>query len=379
MGNGNIVIDKFGGQSALGRLLNKRQSTNQHWYTNGIPAKWQGPILELAKQHNINVQPNDFMGETNQTVEDIGSVAKLPAATHWGDLEIGDKVTLPCYVLDTGERVFTLKGVMVGLIEIEGGPLADYLMVKPLRPYLPADLVPDHDSNIQSLIEFDTGTKGFAQHALGFPVERFMDLCIAYSTAAEKEQLTDRQQKIAQNAMRFLRATAKVGIIALVDEATGYQYDRPMDALQLKYKLFLEEEMRPWEATFPDDLWIEFQRLTKWKGPLHLRPKWWGKLINELIYGYLDQDILNWLKANNPKPKFGHNYHQWLSSQYGLKKLIEHIWLTIGMARACHTMEELRERMAIQYGHQKVQLSLFLPMPAIQKIDKPEEKSLIPK
>jgi hypothetical protein len=53
-----------------------------------------------------------------------------------------------------------------------------------------------------------------------------------------------------------------------------------------------------------------------------------------------------------------------LSSQYGLKKLIEHIWMTIGMAKACHTMDELRERMAIQFGRHRVQLSLFLPPPS---------------
>lgn len=360
MSSSSRIIDKFGGQSALARLLNKRQSTIRHWYVNGIPAKWQKPILDLAGQHNVSLRPEDFF-EASQPIQDSSSIPKIPQTTHWGDLLIGD-VNLPCYVLDTGERVFSLNGVMVGLMEIEGGPLADYLMVKTLREYLPSDLVPGQDRSIPALIEFDTGTTGYARRALGLPVERFMDLCIAYSTAAEKEQLTERQQKIAQNAIRFLRATAKVGIIALVDEVTGYQYDRLQDALQVKLKLFLEEEMRPWEATFPDELWVEFQRLTNWSGPLHLRPKWWGKLVNELIYGYLDQDVLNWLKTNAPKPRFGQNYHQWLSSQFGLKRLIEHLWLTIGMARTCRRIEELREKMAIQYGHQRMQLSLFVPV-----------------
>ncbi|MEW6616588.1 MAG: P63C domain-containing protein [Thermodesulfobacteriota bacterium] len=373
MSNSSRIIDKFGGQSALAKLLNKRQSTIRHWYINGIPAKWQIPLIDLAKKHGVSLQPEEFFEGTQDREKNL-IVPKIPEATHWGDLLIGD-ATLPCYVLDTGERVFALKGVMVGLIEIEGGPLADYLMVKSLRSYLPSDLIPDQDSNIPALIEFDTGTKGFAQHALGLPVERFIDLCVAYSTAAEKEQLTEKQQKIAINAARFLRATAKVGIIALVDEVTGYQYERIQDALQLKLKLFLEEEMRPWEATFPDELWIEFQRLTNWTGPLHLRPKWWGKLVNELIYGYLDEDVFNWLKVNVPKPKYGQNYHQWLSSQFGLKKLIEHIWITIGMARACHTIEELRERMAIQYGRHKVQLSLFLPVAAERNYKTPEGKT----
>ena len=130
-----------------------------------------------------------------------------------------------------------------------------------------------------------------------------MDICIAFSTALQESnsgkesdlevsrvKLTERQKEIAIKANSFLRATAKVGIIALVDEATGYQYDRPMDALQFKLKLFLQEEMRVWEKTFPDELWIQFSRLTNWHGSIHSRPKYWGKLINELVYGYLDKD-----------------------------------------------------------------------------------------
>jgi hypothetical protein len=94
-----------------------------------------------------------------------------------------------------------------------------------------------------------------------------------------------------------------------------------------------------------------------------LRPKWWGKLVNELIYDYLDSDVADWLRKNAPKPRHGQNYHQWLSSQYGLKKLIEHIWMTIGMAKACRTIDELKARMALQFGRHRVQLNLFLPPP----------------
>ena len=58
--------------------------------------------------------------------------------------------------------------------------------------------------------------------------------------------------------------------------ATGYQYVRAEDALQVQLRAFLAEELRDWEKTFPDELWQEFGRLTGWSGPLHSRPKWWG-------------------------------------------------------------------------------------------------------
>ena len=359
------VVAKFGGPAALSKLIGKGQSTVTHWLNSGmIPAKWQPVLLELAAEKSISLYPEDFIKHSDEVA--ALSVDTVPKATHWGELEIGAQ-TIPCYVLDNGQRVFSLKGIVVGLTGTEGGQLAEYLKVRSLRPYLPNDLVPSDDGIIPALIKFDTGGKFFTKHAIGFPVERFMDVCAAYSEAlhqhvlrVEGSELTPRQIDIAHRAAGFLRACAKTGIVALVDEVTGYQYDRAQDALRLKMKLFIEDEMRKWEKTFPDQLWIEFGRLTKWDGPAHLRPKYWGKLVMELVYGYLDPDVAKWLKENAPKPLRGQNYHQWLSSQYGLKRLVEHIWMLVGMAAACRTMPELRAKMAERFGRTPVQLTLYL-------------------
>ena len=89
----------------------------------------------------------------------------------------------------------------------------------------------------------------------------------------------------------------------------------------------------------------------------------------ELIYGYLDPDVAKWLKENAPKPKYGQNYHQWLSSQYGLQKLVEHIWKVIGIASTCMDITELKVRMAELYGREAVQLRLFLPPHRFDKGD----------
>ena len=367
------IIEKFGGQSALAELIGKRQSTVSHWAKTGIiPAKWRPIIINLSNQKNLGLSPADFDSEVEiESITEDFEVT-LPKSTHFGELSIGDS-KIPCYVLDSGERVFSLKGVVVALMGTEGGQLAEYIKVKALRSFLPKDLVPAENDNIPALIKFDTGGVGFTKTAIGVNVERFIDLCSAYSQALQESvrsdtfKLTDRQTEIAIRANSFLIATAKTGIIALVDEATGYQYDRASDALQFKLNLYLEDEMRKWEKTFPDQLWIEFGRLTNWKGSVHHRPKYWGKLVMELVYGYLDPDVAKWLKKNAPKPTGGANYHQWLSSQYGLKKLIEHLWQLIGMASACYSMEELRRKMAEKYGRIPVQLTLFLPPNQYQK------------
>ena len=246
--------------------------------------------------------------------------------------------------------------------------LAEYIKVKSLSDYLPNDLVPAENDQIPALIKFDTGAEGVGKFAFGLPVEKFIDLCDAYSKAAESGSLTERQQEIAVNANAFLRACAKVGIIALVDEATGYQKDRPLDELQFKLKLFLAEEMRKWEKTFPDELWVQFGRLTKWKGTIHQRPKYWGKLVMELVYEYLDADVAQWLKENAPEPIGKKSYHRWLTEQYGLKKLIEHIWKVVGVASTCETMDELRKKMRELYGKKPgFQFELKLVAPPAEK------------
>jgi hypothetical protein len=360
------VIQKFGGQSALAALLKKGQPTVNYWAKTGvIPAKWRPIIMNCAIEQGIDLSPAEFDVDVHFLNEN--NEVEIEKATHWGELLLGD-IPIPCYVLKGGERVFSLKGVVVALTGTEGGQLAEYIKVKSIREYLPAELIPDETGSIPALLNFDTGGAAFTKNAIGVPVERFMDICIAYSTALQDSnsnpdaiKLTERQKEIAIRANAFLRATAKTGIIALVDEATGYQYDRPIDALQFKLNLFLGEEMRKWEKTYPDQLWVEFGRLTNWKGSLHSRPKYWGKLVNELVYGYLDKDVYNWLKTNVPKPIHGMNYHQWLNAQYGLKKLMEHLWQLIGMASACHSMEELRRRMAEKYGRIGVQMTLYLP------------------
>jgi len=104
---------------------------------------------------------------------------------------------------------------------------------------------------------------------------------------------------------------------------------------------------------------VEFGRLTNWKGTVTQRPKYWGKLVMDLIYQYLDSDVAQWLRENAPKPRHGQNYHQWLSSQYGLKKLVEHIWKVIGIASQCHDIDELKNRMSALHG--KAPLQRMLP------------------
>lgn len=285
-----------------------------------------------------------------------------PFAKFQGEVTLGG-ATVDCYVLDTGARVISGRATAKALTGKESGNLGEYLGAKALKPFIDKDLV------LRETVDFHIPGTQFT--GKGLPAERFLDICNAYVRAlaqdnalpAAERQMTDRQREIAINCSILLSACAKVGLIALIDEATGYQFEREKDALQVKLKAFIADELRDWEKTFPDELWEQFGRLTNWKGPLHSRPKWWGHLVLELIYEALDPDVAERLRTTKPPPRHGQNYHQWLTQDVGLKALVTHIYEIVGIAKTCRDMHELREKVALHYGKEPLQLTIYLPKP----------------
>lgn len=291
---------------------------------------------------------------------------RLPEAKWRGALKLVD-VDVPCYVLDDGQRVVGRTSATEMLTGIRGGGgLEKYIGTSALRPFINTDLV------LERLVSFRLPeVAGTGNDVKGLPADLLIETCRGFVSALEADQkegsetkLTARQREMALKASMFLAACAKVGLDAMIDEATGYQYDRAEDALQVKLKAYLAAEMRPWEKTFPDDLWKEFGRLTHWTGSVLQRPKYWGHLVTELVYEPLDPDVTKWLKENKPAPRHGENWHQWLTGQYGLRKLVEHIWMVIGVARTCENIQDLRDRIAAIHGKAPVQMRFYLPPPS---------------
>lgn len=154
-----------------------------------------------------------------------------------------------------------------------GGALEIYLGAKALEPFINKDLV------LERFVPFQLPeVEGLKTAVKGLPAELFIEICQGFVAGLQASfdpkspypRLTDRQRQMAIQASMFLSACAKVGLEALIDEATGYQFERPDDALQVKLRAFIADELRAWEKTFPDELWAEFGRLTSWKGPPQL-------------------------------------------------------------------------------------------------------------
>ena len=279
-------------------------------------------------------------------------VGDPPFAQWRGVIELGGE-PVDCYVLNTGERVIALRAVVKSIADADSGDLAKFIGVSSLKAFIDKDLV------LAELREFSIPGTQFK--GSGLRTENFEQILSAYVRALSSpgNELTERQREIAIKCAVITAGLIRTGLDALVDEATGYQYERAEDALQVKLRAFIAEELREWEKTFPDELWAEFGRLTNWAGPLHSRPKWWGKLVIELVYDTLDADVAKYLRNNKPIP--GAHWHRQLTQNIGVRQLVSRCYEVIGMAKTCTTIRDLRDRVAEHYGKRVVQMTLTLP------------------
>lgn len=272
-----------------------------------------------------------------------------PFAQWRGKIDLGGN-EIDCYVLDTKQRVLSSGSVSKAIANVDRGSLQDYAGQKALNQFI------DIEKILQETVRFSIPGTQF--EGIGITTEHFELICRGYVRALhEKAPLTDRQREIAIKCAVLTAGLTRTGLDALVDEATGYQYDRAEDALQVKLRAFIAEELRAWEKTFPDELWEEFGRLTNWRGALRSRPKWWGKLVIELIYDTLDPDVAKYLKENKPDP--GIHWHRQLTENVGVRQLVSRCYEIVGMAKTCRHIHELRQKVAEHYGKKAVQFTMY--------------------
>jgi hypothetical protein len=297
------------------------------------------------------------MRSTKTTPLPPKEVVAIAIAQWQGMLSLGDN-GIECYVLGDGTRVI---GLTSAVRATEGGTAGGNILavagIAGLREHL------DYEGMMSDLVEFEI--PGMAlRNGKGLSTEWFERLLTAYVDAALDPSvvLTPKQRETARRCQVLQRGLIRTGLDALVDEATGYQNIRAEDALQIKLKAFIADELRGWEKTFPDELWMEFGRLSNWKDPLKNRPQWWGKLVVWLIYDTLDPDVARFLRENRPPANV--RWHQQLSENIGVQALVSRCHQVIGIAKMSSDLADLRDKVALHYGTKPLQLGFLEDMRA---------------
>lgn len=284
---------------------------------------------------------------------------EIRKATHKGVLKIGD-IEINCFVLDDGRRLLSGRAVTssVGLTG-RGQGMQRFLESKSLNPLIPEELVVAIRNPIVFTVQ--SGLKP----TYGYEATLLPELCNIIIEANDQKPLPPQQQTMVKRAKILLRAFSTVGIIALVDEATGFQEVRDRLALQKILEAYISKELLPWTKRFPDEFYIEMFRLRnwQWKGMSVNRPSVVGRLTNDVVYNRLAPGVLEELRRVTPKDEKGrrkHRFHQRLTADVGHPSLAAHLHAVIALMRASSTWEGFKR--AIQRAFPKIGSQLEFPI-----------------
>jgi hypothetical protein len=271
--------------------------------------------------------------------------ADLPIAKHAGSFAIGD-ATMSCAVLPSGTRIITQATFLRALgrsrspkagtgVLSTAEELPFFLQAETLRPFISDDLLM---STAPIFYRTKSGGKGVGYDARLLPQVAEVYLQYRDATIAERGELPTRYEKVVRAADILMRGLANVGIIALVDEATGYQHDRAKDALARILDAFIAKELRPWIYTFPDEFYQQIFRLRGLNFPRDTvnRPQYFGHITNDIIYKRLAPAVLEELRNKTERRADGRlktHLHRRLTDGVGLQKLREHLASVVSLMR----------------------------------------------
>ena len=267
-------------------------------------------------------------------------------ATHRGYLNIVSS-RIPCAVLKNGKRVISQTGLFKAFDRPRKGEkrqegLPSIIGAANLLPFVSEEL----RNKCRTIHYYHTN----GTIASGYDAELIPLICSLYLDAgkAEPSVLVASQVKLVGRSEILLRALAKVGITGLIDEATGYQYDREKDALQALLSQYIAEEFLPWTARFPREYYQEVFRLYGWKyDPLSLkRPPFVGKFTREFVYNEMSPEVLLELESRNPTLDNGRRrrkHHQHLTDNIGVPHLERHLTKLITVMQLSDSVDEFKE------------------------------------
>lgn len=270
-----------------------------------------------------------------------GVVAKATPTALYGSADSPLRIAgmeIPVYVLDDGRRVLVQRGLQGAIgMSMSGGTSGAQRVARFLESLGAKGVdVKDLALRINHPIIFRVPGTGTA--AYGYEATILPDICGVIWEAQQRGLLQKQQAHIGSQAQVLTRALAKTGIIALVDEATGYQEYRKRNALAEILEKFISKELRKWARRFPFEYYERIFKLKGWDTsdltPNSPKPIEVGRITDDLIYKRLAPGVRDEIKRLTPRNEKGylaHKLHQRLTDDVGHPKLDKHIGIVMAL------------------------------------------------
>lgn len=293
-------------------------------------------------------------------------------ATHEGKIKLGDR-EIPCAVLQGEIRVISERETTRILGGKRGGShwkrIKDNAVGADLPVYLSAtNLTPFISNDLRAALKpveylpLNGGTIGHGMRA-----ELLPEVLKVFRNAKLAGALHASQMRLAEEAELILESLEKLSMIALVDEATGYQDVRARDALQAILDGFLRKSFAAWSKRIPDDFYKEIYRLRGWDWPGMQVNRFQvvGRYTTDIIYKRLAPGIQEELDRRNPKDSKGNRavkHHTWLTEDIGHPALASHMHAVLALMRASKNWDQFKTLIntafPIQGSHVQFELAL---------------------
>lgn len=281
----------------------------------------------------------------------------LPISEHEGDFPLGGS-TVSSAVLQNGTRIIT-QATFLRALGRSRSPKAGtgvlstvdelpfFLQAEALQPFISDDLL---QSTTPIFYRTKSGGKGVGYDARLLPLVAEVYLRFRDAEVRQNKAVPARYEKMISAADLLIRALANVGIIALVDEATGFQNFRTQDALARILNEYIAKELQPYVPTFQPEFYKEIFRLRnmEYRPDSVKRPRYFGIITNEIVYRRLAPGVLEELKAVTPKLASGrlstHLFRR-LTQTRGYPKLKEHLGAVLTMMQLSEDWHDFMKKL----------------------------------
>ena len=280
--------------------------------------------------------------------------ANLPLADFEGSFDIGG-TEISAAVLRDETRIIT-QATFLRALGRSRSPKAGtgvlstvdqlpfFLQADALKSFITSELI---ESTKPVFYRTKKGGKGVGYDARS--LKRVAEVYLQFRDASLRSagKVPERYERMIAAADTLIRGLAEIGIVALVDEATGFQEVRQRHALQDILDAFLLKELAAWAKRFPDGFYKEIYRLRgwEWRGRKFNPPQAVAGYTTDFVYERLAPGIREELENRMPRDEAGKRkgrLHQLLTDDIGHPALAQHLYAVVTLMKASKNWNQFK-------------------------------------